>query len=113
MNSDWLKKCLELQTAGDDRRALDVMFDAIDNACWTCDPKGDGTGDFGPLDESFEAIDISGLNTTLLVGLLTITLPLWKRPSRQELAYRIKQRLLELMPRKDFDRLTGLHIPND
>jgi len=86
---------------GDPDAAIDVLFEHVDELLVR--------GEYGRCDDLLETIDLSRLDTNLLVALLSVT----KRASsdleqRQHLVERVETRLRALAPDRADRLLTGL-----
>jgi hypothetical protein len=80
--------------------AIDMLFQAIDE--WCC------AGRFDRVDAFLYALDPKTLNTTMIVGVLSITLSLHTRPARQIFAQAAKEHLLQVCPERVPRMLSGL-----
>lgn len=73
--NDWFREALELFVSGSEAKALDMVYDVMDNMLLSAR--------FGDADQALREIDVPNTPMVILVGLLTITLPAWDTlPSR-------------------------------
>lgn len=87
----WIEEMYALVAAGETDDAIDVLFDAVDDACLE--------GRFDDVDVWCESIDVTKLGPDLLVAVLCIThAPKPYLSKRAALFARIHDRLYELVP---------------
>lgn len=83
---EWLSQAIEANAAGQLGRALDIIYDAIDDKLLA--------GKFDEVDASLRLVDVRVLDTAMLIGILTITS--WARsrlPFRNEFFELVRQEL--------------------
>lgn len=96
MTFDWFEKMYGLVEGDRADEALDILFEEVDTLL---------RDDMDLVTEMFEAIDLSRLDTNLLVGVLSITLAGKEYlPSRPQLVQRVEERLRILAS----ERIEGL-----
>ena len=99
--SDPLEPMYQPVEEGRTARALDVLFDHIDDML--CD------GEFQRCDEVIQHIDLERLNTSLLVGVLSITLAAREKLNhRRQVVEAIRKRLEILAPGRVEPLMQGL-----
>jgi hypothetical protein len=98
---DWLDDVYAFVAAKDDERAVELVFDTIDDLLLE--------GRFQVCDDTLRAVDVERLNPTLLLALLSITLAAKDRlHGREALLKRIERRLRTLAPERVEELLHGL-----
>jgi hypothetical protein len=65
-----LKRANELESSGRVDESLDIIYDALDNMCWTCD----SMDDWKALDDFLSSVNTDDHSTCILLGLLTASL---------------------------------------
>lgn len=97
MNLDWLTEFYKLSENKSYDQALDLLFIKVDDAMYADDWLG--------IDSMLQKIDINRLETNLLVGILTATLPGKSRlAERADFYQRARSKMMELAA----DRIVGL-----
>jgi hypothetical protein len=95
--TNWLPEVYTLVAEGRNDAAIDRVFGEIDDLLLG--------GAFSAVDDILLEVELAKLNTTLLVGFLTITFAAKTRLfGREDFVRRVEQRLLVLAP----DRIDGL-----
>ena len=84
--------CLDLEhlysMQGTPHRALDYMFDKVDDALWA----GHDAQEWPAIDAALAAVDFDRCSLQNMVGLLSVTLPVMdKLPSRPAFAAKVRQ----------------------
>lgn len=97
----WLPQLYQLVAAGRTTKAIDLLFGKVDSLLCA--------GSFEEIDALLRTIEVDCLDTTLLVGVLSITVSAKNHlRDRAALAKRIEQRLKLLAPDRIDRLLTGL-----
>jgi len=87
----WVEKIYSLVEQGKSYKAINILFKEIDDLL--CE------GEFETCNESLKTFDLERLDTSLLVGLLSITFPASDKLSyRPEMVEKIRTRLENLAP---------------
>lgn len=95
----WISAMYSNVDIGKTAEALDIMFDAIDDACLA--------GSFDLVDSWLREIDVRLLSAALIVGLLTMSWHAKERvPYRFTFAAAAKDRLVELVGPERAENLT-------
>ena len=72
----WLETVYMMDLTGDHDKAIDIVFDRIDDMLCA--------GDFAGVDGIIDGVDLGRLSTGLIIGLLSITLAAGDQLSRRE-----------------------------
>ena len=104
-----IEKLYELDHPSTYRKALDYLFEAVDDALWY----GDKEQSWPSIEALCNQLDVEKMSVQMMIGVLSITIPIKNLPYRARFCSRVRERLEKTEPSERITKLlTGLESEN-